>query len=136
MKQILIDSGPMIALFDGSDNYHKPSVEFIKNNSHQLVSTISSVTEVMYLLDFSKNAQLDFINWIASGAIIIEKISHNDFFAIRAMLVKYRNLPMDFADACLVFLANKLKINTIATIDRDFDIYRLNNNKTLTVLIK
>jgi predicted nucleic acid-binding protein len=43
---------------------------------------------------------------------------------------------MDFADACLVFLADKLKIDTIATIDRDFNVYRLNQNKSFTVLIK
>lgn len=136
MKKILIDSGPMIALFDGNDNYHQASVKFIQNNSYPLISTIASITEVMHLLDFNKNAQRDFIDWISSGAVIIENITNNDFFIIQKMLIKYNDLPMDFADACLVFLADKLKIDTIARIDRDFDVYRLNQNKPFTTLIK
>ena len=43
---------------------------------------------------------------------------------------------MDFADACLVFVGEKFKINQIATIDRDFDIYRLKGKKPFTTLIK
>jgi predicted nucleic acid-binding protein len=43
---------------------------------------------------------------------------------------------MDFADACLVLLGEKLNITTIATIDRDFDVYRLKGEKPFTTLIK
>ena len=43
---------------------------------------------------------------------------------------------MDFADACLVFLAEKLDIDTIATIDRDFDVYRIEGKRPFTILIK
>ncbi|SMM99122.1 hypothetical protein SPONN_309 [uncultured Candidatus Thioglobus sp.] len=136
MQQILIDSGPMIALFNRSDRYHYACVEFIKHNKCKLITTIASMTETMHLLNFNKNAQTDFIHWISSGAVTIENISNHDLFAIQKMLLKYSDLPMDFADACLVFLADKLNIHTIATIDRDFDVYRLKSNKPFTTLIK
>ncbi len=136
MDKILIDSGPMIALFDGSDKYHKASVNFIKNNSAELITTLASITETLHLLGFSRHAQTDFLEWIYAGAIEIEVINSRDFHDIAQMMLKYSDLPMDFADACLVFVADKLKIDTIATIDRDFDIYRLKKKKAFTTLIK
>ena len=136
MKRILIDSGPLIALFDRNDKYHIASVNFIKNNKYELITTIASITETLHLLDFNRNAQIDFLKWVHSGAISIEPIVTIDFLEIQKLTTKYFDLPMDFADACLVFLANKLKIDTIATIDRDFDMYRLKGKRAFTVLIK
>jgi len=48
VKRILIDSGPLIALFNGNDKYHKASVEFIKNNQYELVTTIASITKTTF----------------------------------------------------------------------------------------
>jgi predicted nucleic acid-binding protein len=136
MKKTLIDSGPLIALFDRNDKYHLASIDFIKNNSTELVTTLASVTETLHLLDFNKNAQIDFLGWMNVGAITLEPITSYDLQRIKELTIKYSDLPMDFADACLVFLGEKLNINTIATIDRNFDIYRLKGKKAFTTLIK
>ncbi len=136
MKKILIDSGPLIALFDRNDKYHLASVEFIKSNNSELVTTLASVTETLHLLDFNRNAQIDFLGWVNVGAVTLETITSFDLLRIKELTIKYSNLPMDFADACLVFLAEKLNINTVATIDRDFDVYRLKGKKSFTILIK
>ncbi|MCF6301035.1 MAG: PIN domain-containing protein [Proteobacteria bacterium] len=133
---ILIDSGPLIALFDASDAYHKVSLAFIKVNTARLITSLASITETLHLLDFNRSAQTDFLEWIYDGAIEIENIEVADLLEIQQMMSKYTNLPMDFADACLVYLGNKLKIDGIATIDRDFDIYRLHKNKVFTTFIK
>ena len=135
MKKILIDSGPLIALFDASDKYHDKAVNFIKTNKYPLVSTIASITETLHLLDFNRNAQIDFLEWIDKGAVEIQNIENSDFGRIKELTVKYRDLPMDFADSCLVYLAEKLRLNTIATIDRDFTIYRIKGKKKFTVKV-
>ena len=136
MKKTLIDSGPLIALFDRDDRYHKASLEFIQNNRNELVTTIASITETLHLLDFNRNAQVDFLKWVNAGALIIEPITADDFQRIQELIEKYADLPMDFADACLVFLGEKFHIDQIATIDRDFDVYRLAGEKTFTTFIK
>ncbi len=136
MKRILIDSGPLIALFDKNDSYHAVSKDFIKKNSYVLVSTLASITETLHLLDFNRNAQIDFLNWVINGAIEIESIEHEDLIRIKELIIKYRDLPMDFADACLVRLGEKYHIDEVATIDSDFDIYRLNKHKTFKTLLK
>ena len=135
MKKILIDSGPLIALFDSSDKYHSKAVEFIKNNKFQLITTIASITETLHLLDFNRNAQIDFLEWVSRGAVEIHNIENPDFQRLKELTEKYRDLPMDFADSCLVLLAEKLSLNTIATIDRDFSNYRIKGRKTFKTIL-
>ena len=135
MKKILIDSGPLIALFDSSDKYHEKSVDFIKTNKYPLITTLASITETLHLLDFNRNAQIDFLEWISRGAVEIHNIENNDFKRLKDLTEKYRDLPMDFADSCLVYMAEKFNINTIATIDRDFTIYRIKGKKTFKTIL-
>jgi predicted nucleic acid-binding protein len=135
MKQILIDSGPLIALFDASDKYHHKAVDFIKTNNHPLITTLASITETLHLLDFNRNAQIDFLEWVNKGAVEIQNIEKDDFGRLKELTIKYRDLPMDFADSCLVYLAEKLNLNTIATIDRDFTIYRIRGRKKFKIIL-
>ena len=135
MNKILIDSGPLIALFDSSDKYHQKTVEFIKSNRFILITTIASITETLHLLDFNINAQLDFIEWVYRGGVEIANINNSDFLRIKELTEKYRDLPMDFADSCLVLLAEKMGIKTIATIDRDFSIYRIKDKKAFKTIL-
>jgi predicted nucleic acid-binding protein len=134
MKKILIDSGPLIALFDASDKYHHEAVNFIKTNKYPLVTTLASITEALHLLDFNRNAQIDFLGWVHRGAVEIHNIENNDFKRLKELTEKYRDLPMDFADSCLVYIAEKLKLNTIATIDRDFSIYRIQGRRKFQII--
>jgi len=135
MKKILIDSGPLIALFDSSDKYHQDAVSFIKANKYSLVTTIASITEVLHLLDFNRNAQIDFLEWVHRGAVEVHNIENSDFKRLKQLTEKYRDLPMDFADSCLVYLAEKLNLNTIATIDRDFSIYRIQGRRKFKTIL-
>jgi len=127
MNRILMDSGPMIALFDSSDQYHSTAKDFVESSTSELLTSLASVTETMYMLDFNKNAQLDFLEWLLRGAVQIVDIGIDDLDRIKVLLKKYQDLPMDFADACLVYIGEKFNISEVATIDRDFSIYRLHD---------
>lgn len=136
MKRILIDSGPIIALFDSSDKYHQISRDFIKNNPDQLLTSLASITEVLHLLDFNRNAQTDCLSWIISGAVRVENVDLEDLIRIKELIIKYADMPMDFADACLVRLGEKYHIDEVATIDSDFDIYRFNKSQSFRTVLR
>jgi len=123
MRNVIVDSGPLIALFDASDRWHKPAVEFIRRESGILVSNLPVLTEVVYMLDFSLAAQRDFLAW-AEQALVIDHRTVADLPRIRALLEKYRDLPADFADASLVALCERLNSFDVASVDSDFTIYR------------
>jgi predicted nucleic acid-binding protein len=135
MNKILVDSGPLIALFDASDKHHANAINFIKNNESILITTIASTTETLHLLNFNRNAQIDFLEWINQGAVEIYPSENANFGRIQELTIKCSDLPMDFADACLVLLAEKLDINQIATIDRDFTIYKIKGRKRFNVVL-
>jgi len=136
MKKVLIDSGPLIALFDRSDRYHQASIAFIKTNRAELVTTLASITKVHHLLDFHQQCQLDFLDWIRRGAITIEQINSDDFDRLFELTNKYQDLPMDFADACLVLIGERLNLSEVATIHRDFSIYRIKGKRKFTNIFK
>ena len=124
MQSTLIDAGPLIALFDRDDKYHQKIVDFLKNQSSQLVSTWPVLTEVSHMLDFSVEAQLDFLRWVHRGGVDIHQLSVHDLERIVALTETYRDSPMDLADASLVVTAEHRRIEEIISIDRDFDVYR------------
>jgi predicted nucleic acid-binding protein len=131
----LIDSGPLIALFDKSDKYHDRVLDFFKNYEGEFVTTWAVVTEVTHMLDFNLKVQLDFLRWIELGAIKIYEIKQSDLKSIIPMIERYTNVPMDFADSSLMFVAQKEGINSIVSIDSDFDIYRTLKNGFLKNLL-
>jgi len=122
---ILIDAGPLIALFDSGDKHHEPVKAFIKGRSFRFVSTLAVFTEVSHMLDFSAKAQQDFYEWVMHKGVIISDIHQNDMHRVAALTAKYADLPMDFADATLVITSEKTGIREIISLDKDFDIYRL-----------
>ena len=128
MRNIVVDSGPLIALFDGSDHFHAQAVNFIRNLSGRLITNLPVITEVVYVLDFSQRAQRDFLFWVEQ-AVSIDNATASDLPRIRAILDKYSDLPADFADASLVALCERLNTLDIASIDKDFTIYRTDGNK-------
>lgn len=131
-KKVIIDSGPLVALFNKSDTYFVKAFEFIKKFSGELLSTLAVVTEVFYLLDFSVAAQLSFLKWIQDGGITIVDVQKEDMSRIIELVEKYKDLPVDFADATLVSICERFEIYTIATFDSDFYVYRMKNNKHFT----
>lgn len=120
----LIDSGPLIALFDKNDKYHHQILNFMKSYDGKLVTTWAVMTEVSHMLDFNLKTQLAFLEWIERGAVDIYEIKQSDLSTIIPMINKYTNVPMDLADSSLMFVAQKENISNIISIDSDFDIYR------------
>ena len=120
----LVDSGPLVALFDRGDQYHQQARQFLRAFSGELISTAPVLTEVSYLLDFSVQAQVDFLNWVCAGALTLVDLPLGDLRRIVELTRKYADLPMDFADASLIAIGERLDIRQVATIDSDFYVYR------------
>ena len=127
LNTVLIDTGPLIALFDKDDKYHLSVIDFIKDGNYRFVSTIAVLTEVMYMLDFNMEVQINFLSWVMKEGVIIHEIKQTDIKRIIELTKKYCDRPMDFADATLVIAAEERGIRRIISIDADFDVYRLHN---------
>ncbi len=124
MKNILIDAGPIIALFNRRDKYHNRVTEYLKRYTGKLITTWPVITETSHMLDFNVNAQIAFLEWINRGGVEVFEISVNKIKRIIEITVKYKDIPMDLADASLIIVSEETGIKEILTIDNDYYIYR------------
>jgi uncharacterized protein len=136
MLKTIIDSGPLIALFDGSDKYHNDVLNFMKEYKGKLITSWAIITEVSHMLDFNLQVQIDFLKWCEVGGIEVYNITQDEISNIRVMMEKYIDIPMDLADGTLMYIANKQNIKNIVSIDSDFDIYRTLKKQSLNNLLK
>lgn len=128
----LADSGYFVGLFNTKDHHHTRCKAFFSGYTGQTTTTWAVLTEVCALLTHSK--QKLFFAWAAQaqalGHLRIESPPADAVMALWTLMDKYEDLPMDFCDASLVYLATSLAIHRIATTDsRDFTVYRLPGNK-------
>lgn len=123
---ILVDAGPLVALLHRDDRNHDLCVRTLRSLREPLGTAWPVVTEAMYLLGFSWRAQDALWEMIHSGAIALLSLDSGDGPRMRELMRKYRDLPMDVADAALVRIAEREGIRRVFTIDRrDFAVYRL-----------
>lgn len=128
MPSIVVDAGPLIALFDRDDRHHRRAIEFVRNSGSRLITNLPVLTEATFLLRFSVDAQRDLLSW-AHESLEIDQDTFADLPRIIDLLDKYRDMPADFADASLVALAERLNVSRVASVDSDFAIYRLSGKR-------
>jgi predicted nucleic acid-binding protein len=132
---VLVDAGALVAILNGRDNDHAVCVDVLKSLRRPLITTWMPVTEAMYLLDISIAAQGALLEMIERGVLKVISLGADDLPSIRALINKYSDQPMDFADASLVHVANRERLQEIFTLDRrDFGVYRLKQNRSFTIL--
>ena len=130
MLRVLADAGPLVALFDPDDRDHDLVVRFLSGFSGVLGTNWPVITEVTHLLDFSVDKQAEFLEWVERGGVAVAEIGTPDLARIVALMKKYRDAPMDFADATLVSVADTTNTPQIMTLDNNFRVYRFQGRKS------
>ena len=121
---LLVDTGMLVAFFNRGDRYHAQVYSFIKNSTSIMVTTVACITETVYLLPRYWQMQNDLFLMLAQGIIECEHLQNQDFTRIAELNMQYADINPDFADLALVAISERLDIPAIATLDKDFDIYR------------
>lgn len=130
----IVDTGPLAAWFRGNDPYHSLADCFFRGFDGELLATWPVVVEVTHLL--RPEAQLPFLAWVRKGGLVLGNTATEDLERIERLIAKYRDLPMDFADATLVLLAERTGVGDIITLDRkQFEVYRFRGNRQFTNLM-
>lgn len=132
--QALLDTGPLVAWLDKSDGDHARVAAFFAGYGGRLLTTWPVLTEVCHLLP--RHVSGRFMRWVAAGGTEVAELAPPAADEIAAMMEKYSDLPMDVADASLVWLAGRRGLRQVITLDEtDFGIYRLPDGKRLVNLL-
>jgi predicted nucleic acid-binding protein len=124
-----------VALIHADDRHHASCREALEQIRDSLATVWPVITEAMYLLDFSSQAQDALWRLLERDAVKILPLDARDVPRMRELMRKYRDLPMDLADAALVRAAERERIARVFTIDRrDFEVYRPRGIRRFTIL--
>jgi hypothetical protein len=123
---ILVDSGPLVAMFDRRDREHRNVLDRFKRLSGPLVTTIPNLTEAAHLLG-SGSTEIDALtDFIRRGACFMHIPDAPEIDRAFELKAEYADLPMDFADGSLIAAAETHNTVKIFTLDRrDFSVYRI-----------
>jgi predicted nucleic acid-binding protein len=134
MDSILLDTGAFVALLDRSEKNHARCVEFFSSFHGRVFTTEPVLTEALYLLGPSITAQRACLEFILKGGAALVPQSTASLERAALLMTKYHDVPMDFADATLVVLAEETGITEVFTLDlRGFHAYRIHGRKFFTL---
>ena len=124
-----------MALVDRDEKLHDDCVAALENWTGPIVATEAVLTETLYLVGPQWKAQQVCLEFILRGAFQLVPSSQASLKRVAVLMEKYRNVPMDFADATLVVLGEELETDWIFTLDRrGFTTYRMNRNRTFQII--
>jgi len=132
----LVDASPLVALALRSDPDHARCVQTAMRLQRPFLTTWAAITEAMYLLHRQVGWPAQDQVWalIERGNLQLGDLSPASTMLARELMQRYRDLPMDLADATLVALAEERGLRRIFTLDGAFYVYRLNNGLVLNVI--
>ena len=131
----LLDTGPLVAILHRDDRHHRRCVEAFESFRGHLLSTEAVLTEAMHLLARIPGGQQDCLEFFIRGGAVLVPATRASLRRCQSLMAQYQDVPMDFADATLVALAEETSIRDILTLDRrGFEVYRIGKSGTFRLL--
>ncbi len=123
---ILVDTGPLVALFDPADRDHKRCTERLRALREPLTTTVPVLTEAFHLLEPASQGARGLMSFVADSGLDLWHFDDRTLTRAFELMQQYSDQPMDLADASLVSAAEALGLRKVFTLDRqDFTTYRV-----------
>lgn len=123
---ILIDTGPLVALFDPKDNQHGRCVDVLKTIREPISTTVPVLTEAFHMLQPGSVGSDRLRDFIENGGLSVWFFDRTTLRRAFELMESYADHPIDLADASLIAAAEALATRKVFTIDRsDFETYRV-----------
>jgi predicted nucleic acid-binding protein len=129
----LADAGFLVALWKPSDQYREWALLTAKTNPPPWIVCEAVLSETDHLLRAPGRATLR--TAIRRGALRLTSILAEEPGAVLDLMEKYEDVPMSFADACLVRLTEVLPDPLVLTTDADFKVYRRHSRQSVPCII-
>jgi uncharacterized protein len=133
--ELLLDTGAFVALVDRDEKTHKDCVAALESWTGAIVTTEAVLTETLYLVGPRWRDQRNALEFVQRGAFQLVPSSAKSLQRVVVLMEKYRNVPMDYADATLVSLGEELETDWVFTLDRrGFSTYRMGQRKPFQII--
>jgi uncharacterized protein len=130
IRNVILDASVFVALIDRRDYWHHWAVKKIAQISPPLLTCEAAITETCFLLQRVTSSKEVIFSFIRKGIVQIPFHLNDNSAEVERLIVRYQNVPMSIADACLVYEGS-----IILTLDSDFQIYRKYRNQEILVIM-
>lgn len=133
----IADSSFLFALFNTRDPWHRDAESFVAQNTETLLIPNVVLPEVCYLItrDFGHRGIGTFLEYFMQLDAPLQPILLSDVDRVREIVTTYADAELDIVDCCIMAIAERLNVTTIATFDRrDFSIFRPRHCEFLELL--
>ena len=127
----VVDTDPLVAALNANDAHHAWAREMFGKLSPPVFTCEAVLSEAQFLLQERGGDPLAVLVWVQQGVISLGFEAANEIERLLALQRSYRNLPMDFADSCLVRMTEIHERSTFLTTDSHFRIYRRNGRQII-----
>lgn len=131
---MLCDTGPLVAFLIQTDQYHRWAREQFEQIPRPLLTCEAVLSEAVFLLQSEGLPADPLLEFIERGVLIVQFSAEEHWPDLRRLLRKYADLPMSFADACLVRMAEVAGRCRVITTDRHFRVYRRHGRDMIPLL--
>ena len=133
---ILVDTGPLVALFDKRDKYHAWTVAALGSTVGPLTTCEAVLTEVCFLLKQQFGGAEEVFELLDRGLLQLRFDLGAEHERVAQLMKRYGDLPMSLADACLVRMAETIPASRVMTLDKDFTVYRRHGRQVIPLLAR
>ena len=133
-NKIIVDTGPIVALLNRRDAHHTWSVDQARQLEPPFITCEAVLAEAHFLLAGIHQGNVQLNHLIGSGKLVLTSAVEHNLARISQLMLTYQNVPMSFADASLVCLAEQFS-GTVFTLDSDFHVYRKNQKDAINLII-
>ena len=133
-SQVIVDTGPLVALLNRRDMHHKWVVQQLQDIQPPMITCEAVLAEATYLTRAVPDARAALIEMLGEGFLNTGMALADQYSAILAVVRRYKNVPMSLADACLVRLAELYPQSPLLTLDSDFAVYRKNGRQVISAI--
>lgn len=137
MKTWLLDTGPVVAYLDPDDPAHTDVADRLDAYSGRTATTSAVVAEAMHFAGHVTHGPRLLAEFLRGGDVEVFDFSrHPELTEAVALMERYANVPMDYADASLVLLAEALGAHDVLTLDRrGFSTFRTRRGRALRLVL-
>jgi uncharacterized protein len=131
----IVDTGPLVALLDAREPHHAWARETLRRLETPLLTCEAVLSEACFLLSGIKGGRNAVLSLVSRGMLTLDFQLAPELENVRKLMVKYANVPMALADACLVRMTELAPRATVITVDGDFRVYRRNGRQAIPVVM-
>ncbi len=135
IKQLIADTGVIVAFLDKRDFWNEWTNEQMRHLPIPFLTCEAVIVEACFLVAHLHNGKENVFKLVSSGVLQIEFSLQSEIESIETLMKKYKDVPMDFADACLVRMSELIENSVVLTVDSDFRIYRKNGKNEIPLII-